>query len=153
MDVNESRYSCPVCIGRPRVLVALKHPTMRRFTLELLARDHACWKPLALGHQGLVDAIQSQDPDLVVLDASTFNACQGAADRRFPCCRMVVVGPEPDLAYMSAVLGRGAGGWVARDDIAERLSTTMRGALGCSHVVCPPALTQQQSVAARNAVP
>lgn len=56
----------------------------------------------------------------------------------FPHQRIVVAGREPDSAYMQAATGDGAGGWVARDDVAERLSAEMRTALGCTHGPCPP---------------
>ena len=39
---------------------------------------------------------------------------------------------------MTLALSDGAGGWVARDDVAERLSAEMRTALGCIHEPCPP---------------
>ena len=40
-------------------------------------------------------------------------------------------------AYMAAAMRHGAGGWVARDDVADRLSFEMRRALGCIHEPCP----------------
>lgn len=136
--VTDTRDSCPVCNGRPRVLVALTHPMMRRFTLELLDRDHACWSAEALDGDDVLRAVQCQRPDLVILDASAFSACHCAEGCDFPWGRMVVVGPERDLDYRAVVLGHGAGGWVARDDVAEQLSAAMRAALGCTHSVCPP---------------
>lgn len=151
--VSEPRNSCPVCDGRPRVLVALSHPMMRRFTLELLERDHACWSAEALDGEDLVGAARDRRSDLVILDASTFSACHCADGCEFPCGRMVVVGPERDLDYRAAVLAGGAGGWVARDDVAEQLSAAMRAALGCTHSTCPPAAAHQRSVPARSAHP
>lgn len=151
--VSESRESCPVCSGTPRVLVALSHPLMRQFTLELLERDHGCWSAIALDGAQPLEAMRRLRPDLVVLDAATFRAGQCAHGCGYPCGRMVVVGPEPDLAYRSAVLGDGAGGWVARDDVAEQLSGAMRAALGCSHRTCPPSPPKCESVAARSEVP
>lgn len=151
--VSDARDSCPVCNGTPRVLVALSHPMMRRFTLELLARDHACWCAEALDEEDLLRAARDRRPDLVILDAATFGACQCAEGCVFPCGRMVVIGPEPDLDYRAAVLGGGAGGWVARDDVAEQLSAAMRAALGCQHAVCPPAQVHRPSVPVGSAHP
>src|SRR3546814_5762154 len=34
---------CPVCDAVPVVLVALRHPVMRRWTEELLVAEHGCW--------------------------------------------------------------------------------------------------------------
>jgi len=135
------------------VLVALSHPMMRRFTLELLARDHACWSAEAVDEKDLLRAARDGRPDLMVLDAATFGACHCAESCGFPCGRMVVVGPERDLDYRAAVLAGGAGGWVARDDVAEQLSAAMRAALGCTHVVCPPPEVQRPSVPVRRAHP
>jgi DNA-binding NarL/FixJ family response regulator len=135
------------------VLVALSHPMMRRFTLELLDRDHACWSAEALDDEDPVRAARDRRPDLVILDAAAFGACNCAEGCEFPCGRMVVVGPERDLDYRAAVLADGAGGWVARDDVAEQLSAAMRAALGCTHVVCPPAEVHRPSVPARSAHP
>lgn len=151
--VSDARNDCPVCNGRPRVLVALSHPMMRRFTLELLDRDHACWSAEALDDEDVLRAARDRRPDLVILDAATFGACHCAESCGFPCGRMVVVGPERDLDFQAAVLADGAGGWVARDDVAEQLSAAMRAALGCTHVVCPPAAAHRPSVPARSAHP
>ena len=152
-SVTKSPESCPVCSGTPLVLVALSHPMMRQFTLELLDREHGCWSASALDGAEPLEAMRNLRPDLVVLDAATFRACQCTAGSGYPCDRMVVIGPEPDHAYRSAVMENGAGGWVARDDVAEQLSVAMRSALGCTHGPCPPASRQRESVEARSAVP
>lgn len=133
IDVNGSRETCLVCSGTPMVLVALRHPAMRQLTLDLLDRDHGCWRTIAGDGAEPLEAVEALHPDLVVLDAATFRSCECADGCQHPCGRMVVVGPEPDAAYRSAVLADGAGGWVARDDLAEQLSATMRRALGCTH--------------------
>ena len=124
------------------MLVAIAHPLMRELTLEL-ARS----RPRLLAYHRIrrqrsrkrhpVDGL----PDLVVLDTASLDECPcGCADNRFPCHRMVVIGPEPDGAYRSAALHVGAGGWVARDVVAEQLSNAMRAALGCTHGPCPDAV-------------
>ena len=127
---------CPVCDGTPRVLVAVTHPAMRQLILELLAREHGCWDARSLDAD-LPTAIRDLEPDLVIIDSAGFPDCCGRPDG-YPRERVVVVGPEPDVAYMTAALGQGAGGWLARDDVAERLSVEMRRALGCIHEPCPP---------------
>jgi len=130
---------CPVCDGEPRVLVAIRHPAMRRFTRELLARDHGCWLATAIGPaEPLRHALARWHPDLLVLDAADFpSRCRPVPDR-FPTDRVIVVGPEQDRSYRAAALTAGAGGWVARDRIAEDLGAAMRCALGCHHDPCPP---------------
>lgn len=131
---------CPVCDATPVVLVALRHPVMRRWTEELLAAEHGCWEVTRMdGAELLVDAIARIRPDLVVVDDSDFPACCQAALDRMPPERVMVVGPEPDTSYRTLALTNGAGGWVSRDHIAEELSSAMRAALGCRHQPCPPA--------------
>lgn len=130
---------CPVCDRSPIVLVAIRHPVMRRWTGELLAAEHGCWTVTQPGRSELLrDAIARVRPELVVVDAVDFPACCRAALRALPPQRVIVVGPEPDRAYRSQALGRGAGGWVCRDHLGEELSAAMRAALGCRHHPCPP---------------
>ncbi len=132
---------CPVCDNSPRVLIAITHPAMRRLILELLEREHGCWQPYLLDRV-LEAAMRDLEPDLVIIDGAAFPHCCGGQPDGYPRDRIVVVGPEPDAAYMSAALRDGAGGWVARDNIADRLSAEMRRALGCIHGPCPsPATT------------
>ena len=130
---------CPVCDGTPNVLVAVRHPAMRHFTLELIQREHQCWitsEPQA--DEMLVDAIARVDPDVLVVDDGDFPSCCRAAIDAFPRNRVVVVGIEPDHSYEEAAFRAGAGAWVARDRVAEDLGPVMRGVLGCRHAPCPP---------------
>lgn len=127
---------CPVCAARPSVLIAVAHPVMRRLILDLLDREHGCWGPSLLAGELRADVLD-QAPDLVIVDGADFPGCCGDQLAGYPCNRIVVVGPEPDVAYMAAALRHGAGAWVARDEIGERLSAAMRNALGCSHGPCP----------------
>lgn len=129
---------CPVCDGNPRVLVAIRHPAMRRFTRELLERDHGCWVATAAGlEEPLEVALARTHPDLLVVDAADFPGCCRAALERFPSDRVVVVGPEPDLSYRHAALAAGAGGWLPRERVDQELGLAMRAALGCHHDPCP----------------
>jgi len=110
---------------------------MKRMIVELLQREHGCWHARPLDRD-LPAALRDLAPDLVIIDSAAFpHSCcdQPTAYRRD---RVVVIGPEPDGAYMAAALRDGAGGWVARDDVAEKLSAEMRKALGCVHQPCPP---------------
>lgn len=129
---------CPVCDGNPRVLVAIRHPAMRRFTRELLERDHGCWVATAAGlEEPLEVALARTRPDLLIVDAADFPGCCRAALERFPSDRVVVVGPEPDLSYRHAALAAGAGGWLPRERVDQELGLAMRAALGCHHDPCP----------------
>ena len=131
-----SGEACPVCDGFPRVLVAVAHPAMRRMILELLDREHRCWNAFVVEHD-LCSAMHDLQPDLVIVDGAAFpDRCCHQGDE-YPCERIVVVGPEPDAAYKAIALQNGAGGWVARDDVADDLSAEMRKALGCIHTPCP----------------
>ena len=144
---------CPVCDATPVVLVALRHPVMRRWTEELLATEHGCWEVARMdGGELLVDAIARIRPDLVVVDDSDFPSCCQAALDRMPPERVMVVGPEPDTAYRSLALANGAGGWVCREQVGDDLSSAMRAALGCRHDPCPPGESPAQRSAQREGV-
>lgn len=126
--------ACAVCAGAPRVLVAIRHPTMCRYTAELLARECGCWAATETGgSEMLTDALLRVHPDLLVVDDGDFPACCRTALESFPPERVVVVGREPDPSYRSAALHEGAGAWVARDRMADDLVPAMRAALGCRH--------------------
>lgn len=130
---------CPVCDATPVVLVALRHPVMRRWTEELLAAEHGCWEVVQMAAgELLVDAIGRIRPDLVVVDESDFPSCCRVALDRMPPGRVMVVGPEPDAGYRSLAMANGAGGWVSRDHVGDQLSAAMRDTLGCRHDPCPP---------------
>lgn len=128
-----------MCDRSPTVLVAIRHPVMRRWIGELLAFEHGCWTVAQPGGgEMLADAIERASPALVVVDSVDFPACCQAALRALPPERVIVVGPEPDQAYRARALGLGAGGWVCRDHVGEELSGAMRAALGCRHHPCEP---------------
>lgn len=135
-----SLSACPVCDEHPLVLVALRHPAMRRFTRELLERECRCWVATRT-HAGaeLRRQLERLTPDLLVIDAGDFPACCPYHESGFPPWRAVVIGPEPDQAYQEAVKARGAGAWIPRERVGEELGPAMRRVLGCSHDPCPPA--------------
>ncbi|HEX6236878.1 MAG TPA: hypothetical protein VFZ68_06775 [Acidimicrobiales bacterium] len=140
--------ACPVCDASPAVLVGVRHPVMRRWTIDLLDAEHGCWiveqpRPGEL----LAEAIERTRPALVVVDSADFPGCCQAALAAVPHGRVVVVGPEPDAAYRRLALSHGAGGWVCRDHVGEELSTAMRAALGCRHRPCPPETARRRHAA------
>ena len=118
---------CGECDGSPRVLVAVRHPAMRRYTTELLAREAGAWRASELGTGEMLPAAMARfPPDLLVVDASDFPACCRAAIEAFPSERVVVVGPEPDPAYREVAAAHGAAACIARDDVGDQLVATMR---------------------------
>lgn len=131
---------CPVCDGTPRILVAVRHPLMRRYAADLLRRECGCWASSDVAAREMLPAaIERFRPDLLVVDAGDFPACCRAAIDAFPRNRVVVIGPEPDPGYGVAALAGGAAACIAREDIGEELVPAMRSALGCRHAHCPPA--------------
>jgi DNA-binding NarL/FixJ family response regulator len=147
---------CPACDGAPTVLVAIRHPVMRRLTADLLAREYGCWVTADLGPgQSLAGGLARTRPDLVVVDAADFPACCPSSLEGFPRSRVVVIGPEPDPGYRSQAMGAGAGAWISRERVGDELGAAMRAILGCVHDPCPPPLpahdggTRARGVAAR----
>ena len=108
-DLGVCSVPCPVCDGNPKVLVAVRHPVMRRYAAELLARECGCWasSDASVGEM-LPGAIERFGPDLLIVDAGDFPACCQAAIAAFPRDRVVVIGPEPDPSYGAAAMARGA---------------------------------------------
>ncbi len=108
--------------ARPRVLVAIDHPTMRALTGELLARDGACRvTKVKSDDQALAAAIDSDHPDLVILDTREFPNCCPTALGRCLAAQVIVIGPEAEDLYRAAALAAGAGAWVARERIGDDL--------------------------------
>ena len=141
--------SCPVCDGTPSVLVAVRHPAMRHFALELIQREHGSWVTTEpQENEMLGSAITRVDPDVIVVDDGDFPSCCRAAIDAFPPARVVVVGIEPDNSYEAAAVRAGAGAWVPRDRVGEDLGRVMRTVLGCCHAA--PPLSADRAIAARN---
>jgi DNA-binding NarL/FixJ family response regulator len=133
-----SRSRGPVGDAIPIILVALRHSVMRRWTSELLTADFRSRVVEPISGELLIDAIARTQPDLVVVDSVDFASCCLAAldgrtvrPPRLPPDRVVVIGPEPDPLYRSRALNGGAGGWVCRDEIGEKLGVAIRDVLGC----------------------
>lgn len=130
---------CPVCGGRPRVLLVMQHPTMRRFAQELIEREFGCWVATEIcTDDALIRTLDQVTPDLMILDAATFPNCCRAALTHIAHERIIVIGPEPDPSYRAVALAGGAGGWLPRDRVGEELASEMRRVLGCVHDPCPP---------------
>jgi hypothetical protein len=120
------------------VLVAITHPTLRRLTCQLLAREHGCWETVEPAPQEPVAAsVARVRPDLLVIDGGRFPSCCGEGLPGLGPEQVVVVDPEQASDYRSAALAARAGGWVASETIAEELSLEMRRILGCQHAPCP----------------
>jgi len=122
---------CPVWTGTAAVLVAVVHRTLRQLIVELLQQDHAKWNVTAVPNQrDLADAITAAAPDLVILDVGDFaRSCRDSL-QAFPRHRVIVIGPEPDVAYERAARQGGAGAWLTRDRVGEELVAAMRSVLG-----------------------
>ena len=145
-----SAERCPVCDGNPRVLVAIRHPAMRRFTRELLQREYHCWVAAELGRgQPLEEALRRERVDLLVVDGADFpQCCRSVLDGLTPW-RVIVIGPEPDAAYRTRALGAGAADWILRERVGEDLGPAMRRSLGCLHDPCPsPAHSSEDETSA-----
>lgn len=122
----------------PAVLDAIRHPTMRRWSDELLAAESGCWtvaQPEA--NEMLVDAIARTTPDVVVVDTVDFPACCLAALDALPPGHVVVIGPEPDPSYRRATLAQGAAAWVSREHVGEELVAAVHAALGSPNEAFP----------------
>lgn len=128
----------PLRAQLPVVLGAIRHPTMRRWSNELLAGDPERWtvaepEPDEL----LVDAIARTKPEVVVVDTVDFPACCLAALDALPPGHVVVIGPEPDPGYRSAALAQGAAAWVSREHVGEELVAAVHAALGSPNEAFP----------------
>ena len=133
-----SNVPCPVCDGTPRVLVAIRHPAMRRFTRDLLEREYHCWvaTEVSVG-QSLEEALARSGADLVVVDGADFPECCRNSLAGPTRCRAIVIDPEPDTSYRHRALAAGASDWIPRERVGEELGPAMRRALGCIHDPCP----------------
>ena len=144
---------CPVCDRDPRVLVALRHPAMRRYVRELLSREHHCWTGAQL-RQGepLRAAVERVEPDLIVVDAADFPACcrQEMSSMRG---RVLVIGPDADPGYERAARLGGAGAWLPREDVADGIGRALRSVLGCRHDPCPLPCASDSGLAVTRAGP
>lgn len=137
-SVNSRPYSSDSGNAAPRVLVAVRHPVMRRYAAELLGRVGGWWVSAEIADgEMLPPAIERFHPDVLVVDAGDFPACCQAALAAFPRDRVVVIGPEPDPSYGAAAIADGAAACIIRDNIADELVPALRAILRGRHD--PPA--------------
>ena len=116
----------------------MHHKAMARYIRELLVREHDCWTGTAIvTGEPLEAAIGRVEPDLVIVDAADFPACCRRTLASVRPDQVLVIGPEPDASYAAAAFARGAGGWVAREDVGDGLGPALRMVLGCTHDPCP----------------
>lgn len=108
------------------VLVAVRHPVIRGFVLDLIADGCNCATAVPDADEMLRDAIERCAPDLLLVDTGDFPACCAEALARFPRDRVIVVGPDPGSDYRHNALSLGAGAWIPRDALAQRLTTEVR---------------------------
>lgn len=132
------RSRCPARHRMPLVLVAVRHPVLRRWTTELLDAACGCWATIvSVDDELLADAIARISPDVVAVDSGDFLACCQTALTDLGPGQVVVVGPEPDPVYRQSALDQGASGWVSQDRIGDDLTREVWAALGCDHYACP----------------
>ena len=112
----------------PCVLIAIAHPVMRRLIRQLLNRENDGWAVILLDTD-LATALLESRPDLLVLDSVDLVRFGSDGLSSFPKSHIVVVGPEADVDYRNVTAGRGAGAWVARDELADDLAPAMRRVL------------------------
>ena len=114
--------------GPPKVLVALAHPTLRRYVCDVIEQGCRCWLATTAPGPGMVDLVAELGPDAVVTDQSGFSVLreQGAA---IPSTHVLVLGPDDD-AYRDAAMRAGAGAWVDRGTAPAALVAELDGMLG-----------------------
>ncbi len=135
---RRSRSGCPARRQTPVVLVAVRHPLLRRWTTELLDGACGCWATVVSDDDELLaHAIARINPDVVAVDSFEFPACCQTALTELRPSQVVVIGPEPDHAYRQSALDLGAGGWVSQDRIADDLAREVWNVLGCGRHACP----------------
>jgi DNA-binding NarL/FixJ family response regulator len=113
----------------PRYLVAMSHPTTRRYVCDLIEQHCRCWIATTSPEAGpLSNALDDLYPDALIIEAATLT--QAAPEIGERATHIVVIGPQPDPAYSDLAIEAGADAWVARD----RLSTELLPAL--EHIQC-----------------
>ena len=134
LKAGDAQEPCPGCDASPLVLVAIQHAGMRRFTLELLRREHRCRVAEPEPGELLAVSLSRFEPDLLVVDDRDFPECCLAALLSFPPERAIVIGPEPDRGYEELAFVNGAGSWIPRERVGEDLAPAIKKLLGCRHV-------------------
>lgn len=128
----------------PRIVVAVSHPTMRRYVCDLIEQGCRCWLATATNEPAqLRNRVATLHPDVIVLEASRFPDCLPDVIDSFPVGRVVVIGP---YANDDARLA-GAGAWISHDRLPTDLVPALHGIVdgsGCScHPETPVASTKE----------
>ena len=127
---REGEVSITTC----SVLVAIRHPVMRRYTRELLERQCRCWLVTEVADDELLaDVLNRRRPDVLLVDTGDFPACCRTALDAWPPERTIVIGPEPEAAYRAAAVRLGAGAWLPRDRLVDDLDAALHRLVGLSH--------------------
>lgn len=120
----------------PKVLVALAHPTLRRYVCDVIEQGCRCWLATTAPGPGMVDLVAELSPDAVVTDGSGFGMLREKGST-IPPAHVLVLGPD-DEAYREAALRAGAGAWVDRGTAPTALVAELDGMLGRCTCGCRP---------------
>ena len=127
-----------VSAARTRVVIAEDHTLVREGMGQLLAAE---FEVVGLVEDGraLVQAAESLQPDLVLLDISMpqLNGLEAARQvvRASPQTRLIFVTIHSDAAYVQAAFAAGAHGYVVKSEAASGLIAAMHEVLaGRRHV-------------------
>ncbi len=127
----------------PRIVVAVAHPTMRRYLCDLIEQSCRCWLATTSSDADeLQAALGTLRPDVLVVDHALRPINVHRPQAAFPAAQVLVIGPEPDPAYRAAAIGGGAGAWLSRDDLETELVPELARLLAAGGYGCgcePPA--------------
>lgn len=119
----------------PHVVVAVAHPTMRRYLCDLIEQNCRCWLATTSSDaDDLRAALTTLQPDVLVIDHALRPTDDDRRQSAIPAAQVLVIGPEPDPAYRAAAISGGAGAWLSRDDLETELVPEMvrlLAACGC----------------------
>jgi len=116
----------------PRFLVAMRHPTARRYVCDLIEQHCRCWlattPPKA---ETLRSALDDLRPDALIVEAPTVQDLPRDLPQR--TWHLIVIGPEADDAYRHQAVRAGADAWISRDHLGTELIPTLQ-AITCRPV-------------------
>ena len=125
----------------PRIVVAVAHPTMRRYLCDLIEQSCRCWLATTSSDPDeLQAALARLHPDVLVVDHA-LRPINGERHRPGVPMQTLVIGPERDPSYRATAMDRGAGAWVSRDDLDTDLVPQLARLLehsGCGCGCEPP---------------
>lgn len=104
------------------VVVVIAHDTLRTLVVELLGRRHPNWRVHAsAGSRDALASVGAHPPDLAVVAAGDVARCCRATFEALPPERVIVIVPEPDLAYERAARHAGLAGSLPADRLSDGL--------------------------------